>query len=217
MNGFAPSKRILDEDGQHHFVFLLLTKKNWLLRNCPFPVKTIKRITCTCDRYGFFQVDKSTVDTWESSLFSLPISPDISGVARLPMTGVAERSKVKSKVLPGRSFLIIIASADQELSCTVHTELAGRAGGVSKCDEWDTAIFNMSSDSFHRLPQKGQGKNSSNMCNNIAHHTIMAGSPSGQDEAKTMIWLAPRTDKMGISCPPWIACFDQEENILFRP
>ena len=127
-------------------------KKNWLLRNCPFPVKTVKRITCTCDRYGFFQVDKSTVDTWESSLFSLPISPDISGVARLPMTGVAERSKVKSKVLPGRSFLIIIASADQELSCTVHTELAGRAGGVSKCDEWDTAIFNMSSDSFHRLP-----------------------------------------------------------------
>ena len=112
----------------------------------------LTRKTSTCDRCGFFQVDKSTVATGERILFSLPTSPVVSGVPRRPITGVLERSKVKSKVLPGRSFLIVIASADQELSCAVQTELAGRGGGVSRWEEWDTAIFSMSSDSFHRLP-----------------------------------------------------------------
>lgn len=68
------------------------------------------------------------------------------------MTGVADRSNVKSRVLPGRSFLIIMASVDQELSYAVHTELAGRGGGVSRWEEWETAILRMSRDSFQKLP-----------------------------------------------------------------
>lgn len=88
--------------------------------------------------------------TGERILFSLPWSPWVSAVTRRPITGVVDRSNVKSSVLPGRSFLIIKASADQELSYAVQTELAGRGGGVSKWEEWDTAIFSMSRDSFHR-------------------------------------------------------------------
>ena len=93
--------------------------------------------------------------TGDRTLFSFPCSAVCSDVTRRPITGVVDKSKVKSRVLPGRSFLIIIASADQELSYAVQTELAGRGGGVSRWEEWDTAIFSISSDSFHRLPYKG--------------------------------------------------------------
>lgn len=70
--------------------------------------------------------------TGDTTLFSFPCSTVFSGVTRRPITGVVDRSKVKSRVLPGRSFLIIMASADQELSYAVQTELAGRGGGVSR-------------------------------------------------------------------------------------